>query len=99
MLVVHQQEASSQEIITPGMKTFFDSKSCNQNEPIATRRKSCGNILRRIGSIKATNDQEGNFTRHNTFENKKEDLVADDGVESKNDFVSILNTAEIPFRG
>lgn len=65
MLVVHQQEASSnQETITPGMRKLFNSTPSNALDPIVTKRKSCGNIWRRLGDIKPTNNSEGNFMVH-----------------------------------
>ncbi|USP72903.1 uncharacterized protein yc1106_00177 [Curvularia clavata] len=57
MLVVYQQEASGcQESITPGIERVSESIPPNGSDTVVNRRKSCGNIWRRIGDIKATGD-------------------------------------------
>jgi hypothetical protein len=67
MLVVHEKESPGDQ-----HSSLVLQKSLSESAITAhlgnPRRKSCRDVLRRLGDIKPRYDQEGNLTRRNTLE-------------------------------
>lgn len=96
MLVVQQQEAPTQEDNdTSRFQEVLSSNTQNRTQLGGVRRKSCGDIWRRIGDIESIRDQEEGLTRFDTFVPASPVAESHYMWSSKTHLASAMNALEI----
>lgn len=96
MLVVQQQEAPTQEDNdTSRFQEVLSSNTQSRTQLGGVRRKSCGDIWRRIGDIESIRDQEEGLTRFDTFVPASPVAESHYMWSSKTHLASAMNALEI----
>lgn len=95
MLVVQQQAPTQEDNNTSKSQEALSSNIHSRTRLGGVRRKSCGDIWRRIGDIESIRDQEKGLTRIDTFVPASPVAESHYMWSSKTHLASAMNALEI----